>query len=49
MEYTPVVEKATLGLVSTIVNGKVVLTGTLTKCFHAVIAEDDVRTLKVPQ
>jgi hypothetical protein len=31
MEYTPVVEKATLGLVSTIVNGKVVLSGTLTK------------------
>lgn len=31
MEYTPVVEKATLGLVSTIVNGKVILTGTLTK------------------
>jgi hypothetical protein len=31
MEYTPVVENATLGLVSTITNGKVVLTGTLTK------------------
>jgi len=31
MAYTPVIEKATLGLVSTIVNGKVVLTGTLTK------------------
>jgi hypothetical protein len=31
MSYTPVVEKATLGLTSTIVNGKVVLTGTLTK------------------
>jgi hypothetical protein len=31
MAYTPVIEKATLGLVSTISNGKVVLTGTLTK------------------
>ena len=31
MSYTPTVEKATLGLNSTIVNGKVVLTGTLTK------------------
>ena len=31
MAYTPTVEKATLGLNSTIVNGKVVLTGTLTK------------------
>ncbi len=31
MAYTPIVEKATLGLNSTIVNGKVVLTGTLTK------------------
>ena len=31
MSYTPIVEKATLGLVSTMVNGKVVLTGTLTR------------------
>ena len=31
MSYTPTIEKATLGLNSTIVNGKVVLTGTLTK------------------
>jgi len=31
MAYTPVIEKATLGLNSTIVNGKVVLSGTLTK------------------
>jgi hypothetical protein len=31
MAYTPVIEKATLGLNSTIANGKVVLTGTLTK------------------
>jgi hypothetical protein len=31
MAYTPTIEKATLGLNSTIVNGKVVLTGTLTK------------------
>jgi len=31
MAYTPTAEKATLGLNSTIVNGKVVLTGTLTK------------------
>ena len=31
MAYTPVIEKATLGLNSSIVNGKVVLTGTLTK------------------
>jgi hypothetical protein len=31
MSYTPSIEKATLGLTSTIVNGKVVLTGTLTK------------------
>ena len=31
MAYTPTIEKATLGLVSTIVNGKVVLTGTLTR------------------
>lgn len=31
MAYTPVAEKATLNLNSTIVNGKVVLTGTLTK------------------
>jgi hypothetical protein len=31
MAYTPTSEKATLGLNSTIVNGKVVLTGTLTK------------------
>jgi hypothetical protein len=31
MSYTPIAEKATLGLVSTIINGKVVLTGTLTK------------------
>jgi hypothetical protein len=31
MSYTPVVEKATMNLNSTIVNGKVVLTGTLTK------------------
>jgi hypothetical protein len=31
MSYTPVIENATLGLNSTIVNGKVVLTGTLTK------------------
>jgi hypothetical protein len=31
MSYTPTIEKATLGLASTIVNGKVVLTGTLTK------------------
>ena len=31
MSYTPTVEKATLGLNSTIVNGKVILTGTLTK------------------
>ena len=31
MAYTPIVEKATLGLNSTITNGKVVLTGTLTK------------------
>jgi len=31
MSYTPTAEKATLGLNSTIVNGKVVLTGTLTK------------------
>ena len=31
MSYTPTVERATLGLNSTIVNGKVILTGTLTK------------------
>ncbi len=31
MSYTQAIEKATLGLVSTMVNGKVVLTGTLTK------------------
>jgi hypothetical protein len=31
MAYTSIVEEAKLGLVSTIVNGKVVLTGTLTK------------------
>ena len=31
MSYTPIVEEAKLGLVSTIVNGKVVLTGTLTR------------------
>ena len=31
MAYTPTIEKATLGLNSTIVNGKVILTGTLTK------------------
>ena len=31
MSYTQAIEKATLGLTSTIVNGKVVLTGTLTK------------------
>ena len=31
MSYTPTIEKATLGLASTMVNGKVVLTGTLTK------------------
>ena len=31
MAYTPVVEKATMNLNSTIANGKVVLTGTLTK------------------
>jgi len=31
MAYTPTIETAKLGLVSTIVNGKVVLTGTLTK------------------
>jgi hypothetical protein len=31
MSYTQSIEKATLGLTSTIVNGKVVLTGTLTK------------------
>ena len=31
MAYTPTIESAKLGLVSTIVNGKVVLTGTLTK------------------
>jgi hypothetical protein len=31
MSYTPTLDKATLGLVSTMVNGKVVLTGTLTK------------------
>jgi hypothetical protein len=31
MAYTPTIEEAKLGLVSTIVNGKVVLTGTLTK------------------
>ena len=31
MSYTQAIEKATLGLASTIVNGKVVLTGTLTK------------------
>jgi hypothetical protein len=31
MSYTPTVQSATLGLNSTIVNGKVVLTGTLTK------------------
>lgn len=31
MSYTPSIETATLGLTSTIVNGKVVLTGTLTK------------------
>ena len=31
MSYTPVVEKATLNLNSTVSNGKVVLTGTLTK------------------
>jgi hypothetical protein len=31
MSYTPTIEKATLGLNSTIVNGKVVLTGTLTR------------------
>ena len=31
MSYTQAIEKATLGLTSTMVNGKVVLTGTLTK------------------
>jgi hypothetical protein len=31
MSYTPTIETAKLGLVSTILNGKVVLTGTLTK------------------
>ena len=31
MSYTPTIEEAKLGLTSTIVNGKVVLTGTLTK------------------
>jgi hypothetical protein len=31
MSYTQAIEKATLGLTSSIVNGKVVLTGTLTK------------------
>ena len=31
MSYTPTIETATLGLNSTLVNGKVVLTGTLTK------------------
>jgi hypothetical protein len=31
MSYTPVIEKATLGLTSTVANGKVILTGTLTK------------------
>ena len=31
MSYTQAIEKATLGLASTMVNGKVVLTGTLTK------------------
>ena len=31
MSYTQAIEKATLGLTSTIVNGKLVLTGTLTK------------------
>ena len=31
MSYTPTIETAKLGLVSTIMNGKVVLTGTLTK------------------
>jgi hypothetical protein len=31
MSYTPAIQSATLGLTSTIVNGKVVLTGTLTK------------------
>ena len=31
MAYTQAIEKATLGLTSTVVNGKVVLTGTLTK------------------
>ena len=31
MSYTPIIEKATLSLNSTITNGKVVLTGTLTK------------------
>ena len=31
MSYTPTIESAKLGLVSTITNGKVVLTGTLTK------------------
>ena len=31
MSYTQTIEKATLGLASTMVNGKVVLTGTLTK------------------
>jgi len=31
MSYTPTIEEAKLGLVSTVVNGKVVLTGTLTK------------------
>ena len=31
MSYTPTIEKATLGLNSTIVNGKVILSGTLTK------------------
>jgi hypothetical protein len=31
MSYTPTIEEAKLGLVSTIVNGKVVLTGTLTR------------------
>jgi len=31
MSYTPTIETAKLGLVSTIVNGKVVLTGTLTR------------------
>ena len=31
MSYTPTIEKVTMGLNSTIINGKVVLTGTLTK------------------